>query len=183
MQGRFIHWRTCRLLKQESKSMKPSPTQDRLKELLSYDQETGVFTWKEHKKFRARAGNIAGTVTPRGYRLINIEGFIVPAHRLAWFYMLGVWPSVDIDHKNGFRDDNRWTNLRLLSRAQNMQNLHAPHKDNKTGFLGVVPHKDRFTAYIKCDGKNHYLGVFNTPELAHQAYLEKKRAIHPAGML
>lgn len=163
--------------------MKPPPTQDRLKELLSYDPETGFFTWLIYRNCNSRVGGRAGTINTRGYRAINIEGCVLLAHRLAWFYMNGVWPDSDIDHKSGIRDDNRWANLRVLSRAQNMQNLHTHHKDNKTGYLGVVPYKSRFTAHIRINGKNKYVGTYDTPELAHAAYVEVKRAHHPAGML
>jgi hypothetical protein len=163
--------------------MKPPPTQERLKELLNYAPETGIFTWRVYRNCNSRAGSRAGTIATNGYRFINIEGCVLLARRLAWFYMNGVWPESDIDHLSGMRDDNRWVNLRVLSRKENMQNLHVSHKDSKTGFLGVSPCNGRFAAHIRFSGKNKYLGTFDTPELAHAAYVKEKRANHPAGLI
>lgn len=161
-----------------------SITQERLKELLHYEPETGVFTWRVYRCARARAGDRAGSVNKKmGYRFINVDQGMYLAHRLAFFYMTGQWPSKDVDHLKGDRDDNRWEKLRELSRSGNMQNLQSAHRDSKTGFLGVVPSKGRFAAQIRANGKNRHLGMFDSPEKAHHAYLEAKRLLHPAGML
>jgi hypothetical protein len=159
-------------------------THDRLRELLHYDPETGAFTWRVRRNQYAHAGDRAGRISPRnGYRYINIRHHLYLAHRLAFFYVRGKWPSHDIDHVNGRRDDNRWSNLRPVTRGENMQNLRAGHADNKTGLLGVAPVRNRFGAYIRANGRNKYLGSFDTPEEAHAAYLEAKRNLHPAGTL
>lgn len=163
--------------------MKGALTRARLKELLHYDRATGVFTWRVRRNQNVNAGDRAGRVGAKGYRVINISHDLYTEHRLAVFYMTGRWPLADVDHRNGQRDDNRWKNLRKLSRTGNMQNLQGAHRDNKSGFLGVARHGDRFRAYIRADGKNRYLGSFGTLELAHAAYLEAKRALHPAGTL
>ena len=163
--------------------MKGSLTQARLKELLHYDPETGVFTWRVRRNQNVPAGHRAGHVNKRGYRMINISHDLYAAHRLAVFYMTGQWPEDDIDHRAGARDDNRWNELRELTRTENMQNLQGAHRDSKTGLLGVAPTRGRFGAYIRANGKNRYLGSFDTPELAHAAYIKAKRELHPAGTL
>ncbi|MBT9493914.1 MAG: HNH endonuclease [Paucibacter sp.] len=161
-----------------------SITQERLKELLHYEPETGVFTWRVYRCAQARAGDRAGTVSKKsGYRFINVDHGMYLAHRLAFFYMSGNWPSKDVDHLKGNRDDNRWLRIRELSRQQNMQNLQKAHRDNRTGLLGVIPYKSRFTAQIRAGGKNRHLGVFDTAEEAHAAYLVAKRDIHPASTI
>lgn len=157
---------------------------ERLLELLHYDPLTGWFTWRVRRNQMAEVGDRAGYInTETGYRVINIGHKLFLAHRLAWFYVTGRWPAVDIDHERGERDDNRWSKLREATRVENMQNLQGPHRDNKSGFLGVAPAKNRWAAYIRADGKNRYLGSFKTPELAHAAYLAAKAKLHPASTL
>lgn len=158
-------------------------THDELLKLLHYDPETGYFTWKLARCGQVPAGARAGSITAYGYRRINIRHKLYTAHKLAVFYMTGEWPRHDVDHKRGNRDDNRWVKIRELSRAENMQNLQGAHKDNATGFLGVAPIRDRFAAYIRYDGRNRYLGTFNTPEEASRAYLAAKALHHPGSML
>lgn len=157
---------------------------ERLLALLHYDPETGHFTWKVRRNQHVAAGDRAGYVNPKnGYRYINIGHRLHLAHRLAWFYMTGEWPTQDVDHQKGNRDDNRWKKLREVSREGNMQNLQGAHRDNRSGLLGVAPIRDRFAAYIRADGRNRYLGTFDTAIEAHEAYLAAKRALHPAGTL
>lgn len=104
------------------------------------------------------------------------------AHRLAWLYVHGRWPDGLIDHKNGDRADNRFDNLRDVAHRVNMQNLRKAFVSSKTGLLGASPLKDgRFGAFIKRDGKSKNLGTFDTPELAHAAYVAAKRVIHHEG--
>lgn len=161
--------------------MTATVTHERLLELLRYDKRTGLFTWRVRRNQHVAAGDVAGTISKAdGYRRINIGRKLYSAHRLAYFYVLGHWPEFDVDHRNGVRDDNRWQNLRPLTRAENMQNLQGAHRDNSTGLLGVAPVRNRFGAYIRIDGKNRYLGSFNTAQEAHEAYLQAKRAAHPA---
>ena len=159
--------------------MNPPPTLAELKRLLDYDPLTGKFTWRVYRNAKVRPGATAGTVNKRGYRYICVNGCQLQAHRLAFFYMTGAWPSEQIDHQHGHRDDNRWSELRDLPRAINNQNIVRPHADNKTGFLGVVPAPNgRFDAHICTNGKRKYLGRFNTGEEAHSVYLAAKRELH-----
>ena len=75
-------------------------TQERLKELLSYDPATGIFAWKTRRNQLSDIGQRAGTIHVCGYRVIRIDESGYQAGRLAWFYMTGQWPKSEIDHKN-----------------------------------------------------------------------------------
>lgn len=155
--------------------MRAELTLDFLRSILHYEPETGRFTWLVSRMWRIKAGDVAGHVlATNGYRRINIRGKVYFAHRLAFFYMTGKWPAGDVDHKLGHRDDNRWSQIRPATRAENMMNLQGPHRDNKVGLLGVSPCNGRFAAHIRLKGRNKYLGTFDTPELAHAAYLNAK---------
>lgn len=154
----------------------------RLREALTYDSETGHFTWNVLRP-NAGIGTVAGSVGSTGYLIICLKNVRYCAHRLAWFYVHGVWPTRDIDHINHDRLDNRISNLRELSRRGNMQNQIRAHANNGTGALGVRPHGQRFVARIKIDGKQKHIGVFASVEAASKAYIQAKRKFHPAGTL
>lgn len=158
-------------------------TAGRLRELLDYDPDTGVFTWKISRRGRVKAGDVAGALRHDGYIQIGIDGRLHQAHRLAWLYVTGESPPSEIDHISCVRTDNRIANLRLATRSENQQNQSKAQKRNKTGFLGVSPHQGKFQAQIKVDGKVRTIGRFPTPEAAHAAYLEAKRQLHPFGTL
>ena len=88
-------------------------TQERLKELMYYDPETGIFTWKVKRARNASAANIAGTKDKDGYIIIHIDKKAHKSHRLAWLYMEGYLPyGIDIDHKDQDKQNNKWDNLR-----------------------------------------------------------------------
>lgn len=144
-------------------------TQDGVWNTLRYDTETGVFTWAVSPRQNVRAGAVAGMVNSQGYRVIKVRGSGYMAHRLAWFFTNGVWPSDEIDHINGNRDDNRIANLREASRADNNRNV-AMRRDNSSGRKGVTWHKGRWYAQIQRDGKKIYLGSFTDLDAAANAY-------------
>jgi len=154
-------------------------TQERLKELLRYDPQTGVFTWLVSPGNRVPAGAIAGGPMGGGRWHITVCGVLYLAHRLAWLWMTGAWPKLEIDHRNGVGSDNKWTNLREADRPLNMENLQCAHRDNGSGFLGVSRKRGAFEAQIQINGKKQYLGTFPDPVSAHAAYLEAKRKFHP----
>lgn len=156
-------------------------TQKKLKELLHYDAASGVFTWKVFRGGGApQVGERAGSNTDLGYCHIAIFRQHYAAHRLAWFYVTGRWPKDEIDHKNGVRDDNRFCNLRESNRFSNMQNQCKAHRSNKsTGVLGAYKWGKKYLAKINARKKVHYLGLFETAELANQAYMKAKRELHP----
>src|SRR3954464_3736442 len=115
-------------------------TQARLKELLHYDSETGLWTWLKHR-YRIQPGDRAGTISKKdGYCHIIIEKKNYMAHRLAWLYMTGGWPSMNMDHIDTNRSDNRWLNLRLATRPQNQANRRK-QSNNRCGHKGVWWHK------------------------------------------
>lgn len=152
-----------------------------LKTALDYDEATGIFTWKAPTGRRTRIGDVAGAITEKGYRVIGVKGKVYFAHRLAWLYVHGKWPTEFLDHINGDRADNRIANLREADRALNGQNLkQATAQNQSSGFLGVskVKTKKKWRAMIDYQGLKISLGYFETPELAHQAYLMVKRKLH-----
>lgn len=156
-------------------------TQKRLKELLHYDPETGCFTWikKPHPKANAiYKGKKAGTVRAGGYLGIRIDGICRSVHRLAWLYMQGESPDCDIDHIDGVKTNNKWNNLRLATRSQNMQNMKKAHRDSETGYLGIEKKRDKYMARICTNGERKNLGTYDTPEEAHEVYLKAKRKYH-----
>ena len=157
----------------------PNVTAARLREVLHYDPETGVFTWKVKASNRIKVGDIAGTIVKSGYISISIDADMIRAHRLAWLYMNDEWPVGDIDHIDGNRANNALSNLRDVSRSKNLQNLKRAHSDNKaSGLLGVYADKKKWAASLTLNGKRFRLGVFDSPEEAHIAYLEAKRKLH-----
>lgn len=155
-----------------------NPSSDRVRELLFYDAETGVFSWKVGRRGKARPGSAAGTVYCGRYISIRIDGYAHQAHRLAWFYVNNVWPDSDIDHIDGDKKNNRIANLRSVTRTVNQQNMRKAYSSNKCGLLGVYRQKNRWAAEIVVDGDRRRLGSFDTPELAHSAYLSAKREFH-----
>lgn len=157
---------------------KPDLTAERLRELLHYDPETGVFTWRVSGRGPAKAGSIAGTIKPKGYRVIWIGGNY-KAHRLAWLYVHGHWPKDQIDHINHVKDDNRIANLREVTNGQNMQN-RTHQRNSPSGFKGVLGRtkSGRWPAKIASNGKQIWLGTFDSAELAYAAYCEAAARLH-----
>ena len=131
-------------------------TAEILRMLVLYDPATGQFFWRDssgHGSAGRRAGKEAGTRTPKGIR-IELPGFNFGfmAHRLAWLYMTGEWPEVQVDHKNRNPHQNWWDNLREASNSRNQVNRGLrPH--NKSGVTGVTSGKQGWLAECKIDGK------------------------------
>jgi hypothetical protein len=153
-------------------------TLKRLKECLHYDPDSGIFTRRIITGPRAHIGDIAGNKRPDGYIRITLDGKKYYANVLAWFYVTRKWPERDVDHKNGIRDDNKFRNLRHVSKSINSQNQRKAKINNRTGLLGVGRHGRRFHARININGKKIHLGSFRSPKLAHAAYLAAKRKWH-----
>jgi hypothetical protein len=158
-----------------------------VRQLLEYDPTTGEFTWIKREGdtrgvhiWNTRfAGKMAGRISSYGYREIAISSRLYKAHRLAWIYMTGEWPTDQIDHIDGDRLNNRLVNLRPATREQNAHNCRR-HRDNKTGFKGVAFYKPtgKFHAVIASYGKKFSLGYFPTPEDAHAAYCIAAKRLH-----
>lgn len=144
-------------------------TADRLRRLLSYDRDTGVFRWLLANSPRVHVGDRAGSLS-QGYWNIQVDGVLYRAHRLAWLHVQGSWPIHGIDHINGDSQDNRFRNLRDADQAQNVANARRK-VTCKSGFKGVTAYRSRWVATIGKAGRKTHLGVFDTPEAAHAAYL------------
>lgn len=150
---------------------------DRLREVVSYDAETGVFRWTGKTSNSVSIGDICNSLS-KGYVRICIDRLRISAHILAWLYITGEYPTGPVDHVNGITSDNRFCNLRVVDRATNMQNQRTAHKNNMSGFLGVSPYGNVWRAEIGLSGKKKHIGYFSTPEAAHEAYLVVKRRAH-----
>jgi len=150
----------------------------RVRILLAYEPKTGSFSWKANVA-NVKAGSKAGSKNALGYLLVRIDKCQVYAHRLAWFYVYGVWPDQQVDHINGVRDDNSIGNLRLASQSQNSCN-GALRSTNTSGYRGVSWSKDKkkWVSRIVKDRKQHVLGYFASKEEAYYAYLKAARELH-----
>ena len=153
-------------------------TQERLKELLHYDPETGIFTRLENSSRSHKNKGCAAGYLQNGYHKINIFGKLYRAHRLAWLYINGSNPIGEIDHIDGNRINNSFSNLRDVSHSVNMQNQRHARSNNSMSVLGIRKSGDKFAARIGFNGKRFHLGIFETKEAAHLAYLNAKRTMH-----
>ena len=145
-------------------------TQSRLKDLLSYDPDSGVFRWTAPRR-GVVVGQECGRISVHGYREICVDCKLYRANRLAFMYMLNRWPIGDAEHENRDKSDNRWSNLRDASRSQNSVNV-AVKASNKSGFIGV--HWDRarqrWHAQIRVEGRKKNLGRYLDPVVAARVY-------------
>lgn len=165
--------------------MKATLSHGRLLELVTYCQETGRFHWLKVRK-GAPAGVECGTSkSSNGYARLGLDGRRYGAHRIAWFYVTGAWPKGDVDHIDGDRANNRFANLRAVDRSTNLENIRHARSDNRaTGLLGAYRHRSgRFTSRIRVRGQDHHLGMFDSAEEAHAAYIAAKRAMHAGNTL
>lgn len=144
-------------------------TPARLRELLHYDAATGIFTRLTRASRRTRIGAIAGAINDQGYIGINLDGRSYKAHRLAWLYMHGAWPTSFIDHVNGNRADNRICNLREATRSQNLGNSRVARSGRDLP-KGVTRRDGRFVARIQAQNRSVFLGYFNSADAAADAY-------------
>jgi hypothetical protein len=155
-------------------------TAEDVKKILDYHPNTGELVWRERIARCVQIGDIAGCVDDHGYITVGIRKRIYKAHRLAWLITHGIWPNGLIDHIDGNKSNNRLNNLRLVNETGNSENVRRPNKRNQSGFMGVISVNKGWRASITIQGKTRYIGTFNTPEKAHQAYLEAKRKFHDA---
>ena len=160
--------------------MKNSLTPERLRQVLSYETDSGVFRWIASVGV-VKQGAIAGCKGSHGYIQICIDRRLYLAHRLAWLYVHGSWPTRQLDHIDGDKKNNRIVNLREVTNAENHQNTRRPRSNSQSGFLGVSLHKQtgRWLAQIMVLGRKKHLGLFDTAEEAHGVYLAAKSKLHP----
>lgn len=169
-----------------------SITPEILRELLSYDPDTGRLNWKPRgrerfssdrafKSFNSKFAGREALTSPNdlGYKRGNVLGVTVRAHRAGWAIYYGEWPNGFIDHVNGDTSDNRMANLRIATQTQNMWNTR-PTKNCKSKLKGVHFCKttNRWRSKIRLDGKHIHLGRFDTEEAAHAAYCEAAKRYH-----
>lgn len=152
-------------------------TAERLRSLMDYAPDSGLFTWRI---YRGGSRKHPATCLQRrwGYIVIRVDGRLYNAHRLAWLYVHGRWPTKDIDHVNGIKQDNRINNLREADRYQNCGNLKRLLKNNTSGHRGVVRvrNSDKWIAQIVRHGVPTHLGRFDSKEAAIHAYNEAAMA-------
>ena len=156
-------------------------TQDQLKQVLDYNPETGVFTWIKSTSNMVKVGRIAGSYTKGANRIyIKVFGKRYMAHRLAWFYVHGAFPRMQIDHIDGNSSNNALSNLREATNSQNGQNKRKARKDCISGLAGAHYNKRRnkYLARIKINKEVIYLGSYATMQEAHNVYITAKRKLH-----
>lgn len=173
------------------------PSVEQLHEWLTVDPVAGVLRWKPRPEVgsswraitgraawnRVYAGKPAGARTNTGYLLVKFTcgswGRSVVAHRVLWAMVHGQWPTKELDHINQDRTDNRLCNLREASRQQNTYNSGA-RRGSSSGLKGVSFHKvtGMWAARVRLGGKERWLGVYETPEMAHTAYIAAAREPH-----
>jgi hypothetical protein len=160
-------------------------TQARLKEVLSYNPATGIFIWLASRSRRVKNGAVAGCTRKDGYVLVYVDGKLHYAHRLAWLYVTGAWPTVLIDHRDLDPSNNAWSNLREATYGENFQNKRKAQANSTSGLIGAhwAANDNKWFSRITVDGKTTALGRFDTPEEAHAAYVAAKRKLHPFGNL
>lgn len=141
----------------------------KLLEKFSYDPHTGHLIYRVPGPPRKKVGDRAGSLGKRGYRDISIKGRLYKEHRVIWAMMTGAWPTSDVDHVNRIRSDNRWTNLRLATRAENLSN-QGLKPNNKSGFKGVNSRGNSHVAVFRLNGVIQRIGPFQTAQAAAQAY-------------
>lgn len=151
---------------------------DTLKYWLEYDQNSGVFRWKNSPHASFKVGDVVGSVNNHGYWTIRLKGKLYQAHRLAFLYCHGFMPK-QVDHINGVRSDNRLTNLRAATSPTNQWN-RSKNTNNTTGFKGVFLFKPtgKYQAKIGVNNKKIHLGYFDSAEEASEAYKQAARLHH-----
>lgn len=155
-------------------------TRERVLQLFDYCPESGFFTRKKGRAGKP-PGSIAGSLDRKGYVCIGIDFKMYKAHRLAWLVVHSTMPSFQIDHINRKRADNRISNLRIASPAENLQNRESASRRSASGLIGVSWHKKTkaWRAKIQCGGTVKSLGYHKSKEEASEAYLKAKAALHP----
>ncbi len=152
-----------------------------LKNISTYNKHTGLFVSLINSiRGDRKVGDKMGYTDNRGYISFRIGGVTHKAHRLAWLYEYGSWPKNQIDHINGDKSDNRIINLRDVTNSENCQNRRNKNITSISGYTGVTKShlSNNWTANIGVNGARKYLGTFETPEAASEAYLDAKKELH-----
>jgi len=154
---------------------RPLPPLEELKEFLDYNPDTGIFTWIKKPNRRVKVGQVAGTMTSKGYVRIQFKDIRYLAHRLAYYMYHGVDPLENlVDHKYGHNSNNNIKNLRLATNPQNGRNRVNLPSNNTSGVIGVYWDKTvkKWRATLMLNGKRKNLGYFINKEDAVKARKE-----------
>lgn len=151
-----------------------------LRDVLTYDPIAGTFTWNKTVNARAVAGSKAGAYRDTGYLVIGWNGQSLLGHRVAFYLMTGEYPTSEVDHINGDRKDNRWSNLRLCKNGTNGQNKKKMN-NNTSGFTGVdwINKRNKWRAQLRINGSSKHLGYFSDVNEARAVYVAAKEKAHP----
>ena len=157
-----------------------SLTADRARELFTYDADSGVLKWRFRKGTKIRPDLNAGYIDHEGYRVVRVDGVNYRGHRICWLIQTGAWPADMLDHINGDRSDNRWSNLREADNSENQQNKKKGSA-NASGYKGVSVIRRRgriqYRAAVYCRGVTKYSRNFNTVEEAREFYCREAARI------
>jgi HNH endonuclease len=149
---------------------------DEVRARIEYNPDTGLFRWLNPNSHQAVSW-FKGNKSVRQYRRLWILGRHILAHNVAWALMTGRWPEHEIDHRNRQQGDNRWSNLRSATHAENSRN-RSVGKNSSTGVVGVSRFGKRFRACIRFQGKQLSLGLFSTIEEAAIARRDKAETLY-----
>lgn len=142
--------------------------------IVRYSKRTGVFTSRVNRK-RVKVGDVIGGANVRGYWRTTIDGKFYFLHRLAWFYVYAIWPTMNLDHKNGIKSDNRICNLREADCVQNGRNRRTS-VTNRTGVSGVFKVRSgRYRVDIKLPECRLNLGTYDTLDEAIRVRRQAER--------
>lgn len=155
---------------------------EKLKKHIHYEQKTGVFTRLVQGRGTAKLGEIPTSDNGDGYQRIMVCGTRYKAHRLAHFYMTGIWPY-EVDHRDGVKNNNKWRNLRKATDKLNSENRRKARSDSSTGLLGVIPRNNKFWMEIESSGRRIRSGPYDTAVAAHKKYISEKRKLHQGNTL
>lgn len=138
-----------------------------VRELFDYNPATGDLIWRKDRTGGTKAGDVAGSIKSSGYRMVKINGTLYSAHRLVWAWHHGNWPTNEIDHADRIPLNNRIENLRDVDRSVNVANRATW---GRTGFKGVIRHRNRYVAQITIDGEHCHIGSYLCAEEALEAF-------------
>ena len=158
----------------------PTKIPEEIREYLYYDENVGSVTWIKKPSKGVSLGSVAGCINKKtGYCVLRFNKSLYQAHRIVWFLKTGKQPEKDIDHKDGNKLNNCWTNLREATHNQNEHNK-TKYSNNTSGFKGVYRHtkNNSWIARIWVNSKVVHLGSFGTPEEAYKAYCEAAKSLH-----
>lgn len=150
--------------------------------VLFYNPETGDLKWREGTRGYSFNPGQAGSKMPIGYRQIKIGPKFYYVHRVAFLYMTGEMP-ITVDHINGIKDDNRWSNLRAATRLEQARNMPPPKNKKRDGLpsgvyeLTSMREVRGYAARIYVNGTYTVLGEFSTPEEASSVYEAKAKEL------